>query len=105
MFKPTTDGLRDTLATSPTFDVEVPLHPTTHSCEDVATLVEGVLENIDRQRRQGRPMAHADVIQALSIAAAVQTARHDAAQHLARGLGISFHGLTIDARAAQGVRL
>jgi hypothetical protein len=84
-----------------TFELEVPLHPTTHSSDDVATLVEGVLASIDRHQTRGRSIAHADVMQALAIATAVQTAKHQASKRLQPGLGISFRGLCLESRPAR----
>jgi hypothetical protein len=103
MIRASIDGQANGTQGLETFDLEVPLHPTTHSCDDVATLVAGVLASIDRHQARGRPVAHADIVQALAIAAAVQNARHEASKRLRPGLGISFRGLALESRPAQTV--
>jgi hypothetical protein len=68
----------NTSTTDPRFDVELPLLPETRDPDHVATLVEAFLRHIERLDDQSRRVDRGDVIQALSITAAIQWARRDA---------------------------
>jgi hypothetical protein len=68
----------NTSTADPRFDVELPLLPETHDPDQVATLVEAFLRHIERFDDQNRRVDRGDIIQALSITAAVQWARRDA---------------------------
>ncbi|WP_296806172.1 hypothetical protein [Thiocapsa sp.] len=94
--------LQQTRALRDTFDVDVPLHPDTHSCEDVATLVEGFLRSIDRYRRDAQGLAQGDVLQALSIVTAVQMAKGEAAERYGSGMQITLRDLSVAGNSARG---
>ncbi|RKT46685.1 hypothetical protein BDD21_4217 [Thiocapsa rosea] len=93
--------LQHTRALRDTFDVDIPLHPDTRSCEDVATLVEGFLRSIDSYRRDAQGLAQGDVLQALSIVTAVQMAKGEAAERFGSGLQIRLRGLSIEGDSAR----
>jgi hypothetical protein len=59
-------------------DVDLPLLPETHDPDHVASLVGAFLSHIERLDAQPRRLDHDDVIQALSITAAIQMASRDA---------------------------
>jgi hypothetical protein len=58
-------------------EVDLPLSPDTRNAEQVADLVATFLRHIESLDRS-RPVARDDVIQALSITAAIQWARREA---------------------------
>jgi hypothetical protein len=91
--------LQQTRALRDTFDVDIPLHPDTRSCEDVATLVEGFLRSIDRYRRDAEGLAQGDVLQALSIVTAVQMAKGEATERYGSGLKIELRELAVEGRS------
>ncbi|HSO84322.1 hypothetical protein [Thiocapsa sp.] len=93
--------LQQTRALRDTFDVDMPLHPETHSYEDVATLVERFLMSIDAHRRDSRDLAPGDVLQALSIVTAVQMAKGEATERFGSGLQIELRALSVEAATAR----
>ncbi|MFB1488195.1 MULTISPECIES: hypothetical protein [unclassified Thiocapsa] len=92
--------LQQTRALRDTFDVDIPLHPDTCSCEDVATLVERFMRSIDSYRRDARGIAQGDVLQALSIVTAVQMAKGEATERYGSGLRIELKGLSVEGASA-----
>ncbi|SDX09967.1 hypothetical protein [Thiocapsa roseopersicina] len=93
--------LQQTRTLRNTFDVDMPLHPETRSCEDVASLVERFLRSIDAHRRDSRDLAPGDVLQALSIVTAVQMAKGEATERYGSGLQIELRGLSVEAATAR----
>ncbi|UHD16276.1 hypothetical protein [Thiocapsa bogorovii] len=93
--------LQQTRALRNTFDVDIPLHPDTRSYEDVATLVEEFLNSIDSYRRDAQGLAQGDVLQALSIATAVQMAKGQANERYGSGLRIELQGLSVESASVR----
>ena len=63
-------------------ELEIPLLPTTRDPGGVSSLVEAILRDIEDLDGHGEPLDTSDVIQALTIAAAVHETRERSARRL-----------------------